>query len=106
MLRRAAGNDRWTQLGAAPLWGITCKRADGTFSALAYRLLIRTMPQSHYHFLSKQLLVDTIHFCYTLAVTRKRLNSLHDSQNRKRIFVVSVLDNRTHDDPSRFPAIR
>jgi hypothetical protein len=80
------------------------KRTGFDFASPAH--FIRTLSQFHYHFLSRQLLVDTIYCCYTLSVTRKRFNSPHTSQNPTQIFVASALDNRTHDDPSRFPANR
>jgi hypothetical protein len=70
------------------------------------RASIRTIPQFHYHFLSNQLLVDTIYFCYTFSVTRKRSNSPDAPHSTRRIFVASALKNRTHDDHSLFPANR
>jgi hypothetical protein len=47
----------------------------GQFLPFALRCLLTThsnTPQSHYDFLSNQLLVDTIYLCYTFPVTRKR----------------------------------
>jgi hypothetical protein len=49
------------------------RELDGTFSKLIHPFFIRTLTQFHYHFLSNQLFVDAINFCYTFSVIRKRL---------------------------------
>jgi hypothetical protein len=57
-------------------------------------------------FLSNQLLVDIIYFCYTFSVTRKHPMSPAAPHNTTQIFVASALKSPTHDALSPFPANR
>jgi hypothetical protein len=66
--------------------------------------LVRTLPQSHYHFLSNELLVDTIHCCYTSSVTSKRSSFLDSSLSElggsEWNFVATILKDDTDDERS------